>query len=448
MTNRRSFIYPAIIATCFLYAGSVYMSQFYRLIDVCDGETVDLITSCGNYICQALGLIAFMIGFRFLPKVFGNKRAFAVLIMVGTVFMILSQLSPNTNIIIWAGYLFNIHTGLCFGFYLTQYAAKMCPAHIAIFYGIAYSIGSLGTYLLSLPQDGEFLKSTAITVLYFVLAVITAVLAILSDNIPADTDNSVDRKNVSQISAIVIIMTIISVNGSGLYYSLPQAADVNWNLIRCFYAAGLVLTGIVMDKDRRIGEILTAVSLVYPLIVAALIGEGVTGTVTMGLSYLFRGCLTIYYVIFFVDLYARNSKTLFLAPLGLCLSRIVEAVLSYFMVAFQLSNLVHIIITAVFFVPLIILVIIRQTGGPRAAAAVPDAAPVDETKRKALFAEQYSLTAREAEILDLIHEGLTDDEISAKINISRNTVRFHVSNILKKTGTSSRVEVSRALDKF
>ncbi len=71
-----------------------------------------------------------------------------------------------------------------------------------------------------------------------------------------------------------------------------------------------------MDKDRRIGEILTTVSLIYPLIATALIGEGVTGTVTMGLGYFFRGCLTIYYVIMFADI-GRRTGRYFIAPRGL-----------------------------------------------------------------------------------------------------------------------------------
>ena len=451
MTKRSIFLYPAIVAICFLYVGSVYMSQFYRLMDVIDGEKLDIITSCGNYLCQAAGIIFYMIGLKFAPKIFGSKKVFAGLLAAGSVFMLLSQLSSNTNIIIGAGYAFNIHTGLCFGFYLSLFAAHACIKYAATLYGIAYAVGSLGTYLLSLPSDGEFLKTGTIAILYGAFALVTVILVLLGDSLPEVEDKTTDKPAVAQLSVIVVIMTVISVIGSGLYYSLPQAADVNWNLIRCFYAAGLILTGIVMDKGRRIGEIVTAVSLVYPLIVIALIGEGVTGTVTMGLSYFFRGCLTIYYIISFTDFFAKERRMLYLAPLGLCLSRITEALISYIVVRFHQSNLANIIITALFFVPLIVMVIIRQTASLKKSIQniqSNEQGQMSDAQRMAHFAESYKLTAREAEILNLIREGLTDDEISTKINISRNTVRFHVSNILKKTSTASRVEAARAVDTF
>ena len=79
-------------------------------------------------------------------------------------------------------------------------------------------------------------------------------------------------------------MTAVSVLGSGLYYSLPQAAGVDWNLIRAFYALGLVAAGFVTDRSRSAGEILAAGSLVYPLVAFAIMGEGVSGTATLAVA--------------------------------------------------------------------------------------------------------------------------------------------------------------------
>jgi DNA-binding NarL/FixJ family response regulator len=44
----------------------------------------------------------------------------------------------------------------------------------------------------------------------------------------------------------------------------------------------------------------------------------------------------------------------------------------------------------------------------------------------------HFLTAREAEILQLLMRRLTNKEISTALNISERTVKFHVSNILSK----------------
>ena len=47
------------------------------------------------------------------------------------------------------------------------------------------------------------------------------------------------------------------------------------------------------------------------------------------------------------------------------------------------------------------------------------------------------LTKRELEILQLICEELSYEEIATRLNVSKRTVSFHVSNMLAKTGHRS-----------
>lgn len=65
-------------------------------------------------------------------------------------------------------------------------------------------------------------------------------------------------------------------------------------------------------------------------------------------------------------------------------------------------------------------------------------------ERWAAFAEKYGLTRREEEISMFLSKGQSNGEIAESLQLSENTVRFHVSNILKKTGMKDRNEVSRA----
>jgi two-component system, NarL family, response regulator YdfI len=51
-----------------------------------------------------------------------------------------------------------------------------------------------------------------------------------------------------------------------------------------------------------------------------------------------------------------------------------------------------------------------------------------------------SLTGREIEILQLLALGLTNKQIAARLRISAHTVKFHVSTIFSKMGTTNRVE--------
>ena len=55
----------------------------------------------------------------------------------------------------------------------------------------------------------------------------------------------------------------------------------------------------------------------------------------------------------------------------------------------------------------------------------------------------FGVTAREAEILQLVNEGLTNPEIAEKLFLSVRTVESHVSSLLTKLGASSRAGLPR-----
>jgi ATP/maltotriose-dependent transcriptional regulator MalT len=58
----------------------------------------------------------------------------------------------------------------------------------------------------------------------------------------------------------------------------------------------------------------------------------------------------------------------------------------------------------------------------------------------------HALTEREAEVLGLVAEGRTNDEIAASLSIATGTVKKHLDHIYEKLGARSRTEaVARAL---
>jgi len=56
--------------------------------------------------------------------------------------------------------------------------------------------------------------------------------------------------------------------------------------------------------------------------------------------------------------------------------------------------------------------------------------------------ELYDLSEREAEILELVAQGLRNKDIAAKLCIAEKTVKNHVSNILKALQVNSRTEAA------
>jgi DNA-binding NarL/FixJ family response regulator len=53
------------------------------------------------------------------------------------------------------------------------------------------------------------------------------------------------------------------------------------------------------------------------------------------------------------------------------------------------------------------------------------------------------ITAREAEVLGLIAEGLTNQEIARALHVSTATVKTHINNLFAKTGLKDRAQAVR-----
>lgn len=52
------------------------------------------------------------------------------------------------------------------------------------------------------------------------------------------------------------------------------------------------------------------------------------------------------------------------------------------------------------------------------------------------------LSEREAEVLELVAQGLTNTQIAQRLNVSDNTVKFHLQNIYQKLGVGNRTEAA------
>ena len=59
--------------------------------------------------------------------------------------------------------------------------------------------------------------------------------------------------------------------------------------------------------------------------------------------------------------------------------------------------------------------------------------------------ERYGLTPRETEVLELVFRGLTVAQMAEELVVSKSTVKFHITNILRKTESSNRQEMLEKL---
>jgi DNA-binding NarL/FixJ family response regulator len=90
----------------------------------------------------------------------------------------------------------------------------------------------------------------------------------------------------------------------------------------------------------------------------------------------------------------------------------------------------------------------RLGAGPAAALAAERLRSLGERVprgvRPSTRANPAGLTSREAEVLRLVADGLTNQEIAARLFVSDKTVEHHVSRVLGKLRVSSRRDAARA----
>ena len=75
--------------------------------------------------------------------------------------------------------------------------------------------------------------------------------------------------------------------------------------------------------------------------------------------------------------------------------------------------------------------------GSEVAVALPLDAPAIT-----IGPSEWGLSAREREVLELVASGARNRVIAGTLSISENTVKFHVANLLRKAGASTRAELA------
>ncbi|MGH7774080.1 MAG: response regulator [Candidatus Binatia bacterium] len=65
----------------------------------------------------------------------------------------------------------------------------------------------------------------------------------------------------------------------------------------------------------------------------------------------------------------------------------------------------------------------------------------EEERRKAL-SQKYSLTEQELKILNLLAEGLSNEEMSRLVNLSRETIKMHLKALFRKLQVKNRTEAA------
>lgn len=434
-----------LIALCFFWTSGSYLSWLYRVMEFLAGPRTEFLCEVTAYLLQALGIGAF----AYAAARRGGATENGGFVAVSALDLVCGALAIWTNAL-WSialfGLLMNVLHGAIAAFYLNTLAHAERERSATVF-GLGYGLAVIAAWALSLPGRGNFLH-TPYVLLVYTAAAVAAVWLKLAHNAAEEpaTETAPPPTSLSAelllLFAAVLTMSLVKNMG----FSFP-AADIrsgtSLELTRIFYAVGLVAAGILLDRKRQYGFLACALTLVLPFLMLALSKEPVPDAVLWCLDYFFYGIFSVFRIVLFTDLCVQRGWP-WLSGFGLLLGRIGDAVGTGLCLALGGSPVILVLLTGALFIVTAALLFALFLRSP-AVAGAPAAPAIEESGDKAdpvdHFAEQYGLSKREKDVLTLLLRKCSNPEIAEALNVSENTVKYHVRNVLQKAECKNRKEL-------
>ena len=459
--NKTALFTLIFIALSFFLFGTEFLSWFYILGEYFPANDVYLIGKVGGYFCQALGMLACSICVAKLPREFICSRYIPVsviaaeLLSVSAVFFL-----DKPVLIVVLGYFFNIVCGIHFGIYITMLAAGISLQSRGIVMGAGTALGSVGSWIVSGFAGSDFLRNRNVLIVYASFTALGIILLMLTKlRVIPERDGLTDhiKRNASAYrnmkKTVILLGSIVFLFGmiNDLSNSFPTGDAIGGafpvELARLFHAAGLIIAGILSDINRKSGAISCLILLIVPFVLFALRDYGKSEFITISIFYLIGAFYSVFRVLSFADLADEGAEYLFVAGGGLICGRLGECAGAAINTYFCNNMLILVTSAGILFVLSVILFVIWQSKKDeirikRAAGIEIVSESKEDLPDKEDFARKYNISAREMEVFDLILEGCSNSEISRRLYISENTVKFHIKNILRKTGSANRIELS------
>jgi len=433
----------SLIGLCFLLTGSEYITWWlYRLTPHFGTTGADIWSEVVGYLFQATGILLFSFAIKKNKKAL-CRRNFLYLVLADGAATAVAFFVPGVYSILIAGMLMNLLHGMIGGYYLTRLTQLVTQQKRGVVFGVAYAFGSIGSWLLSLFMDGEYLGSPYVFVIY-ALMILAIILVDRMPVVAADNDAEsaeplyFDRLSVPLAAGLVVLLSVVK--GLGFYFPSIDATGgvVSAESVRAFYAIGLIAAGIINDKNRKHGAICCLCALVFPFLTFALRGEPNTGAVLWIAGYVFFGFFSVYRVVTFSDLSGKKDGLLFIAGFGLMFGRIGDALGALIGIMTTNMQTASVWIAAGLLIATFLL-FFRFYNKTYSTIPLQNVSLED---RLHIFEEKYELTSREAEVFELIVSGRSNSEIAADLFVSESTVKFHVRNALRKAGCMNRTELA------
>jgi len=425
MFNKNNLKYIFILAIGFFWCSSLYLTQEQHLTSYASVEFVNIVELLFGSLSMALGILTFGLLYR------KNKNVKNIFI----IFMLLSLVSMISFFATENKYFMSVCLGLsCFfgtagfgaGYHFSLLGSNVEKEYRGRVFAIGYGLGSIGTYLMILFPE-SFYSSIKTLIIYVPMLLLNLYLIIKKTNMMQikDEKSTTSFKNYFiRISIIVLAMSLLSALSTDVIAINTIDIAGGYGATRLYYCLGLLVAGFLVDKKNSLFEILTIASFVVSLLSIILLNEDYSINLIAGLSYSFVAFFVLFRTMTFVNLVDNKKNMVWVAAFGLMYSRIMEGL----MVLFEDKLIEHYTLLVVVITFSLSLVIVLYF------LLYFQSNKMSENDAVKNIALKYKLGTQEEKVLNLLIQGMSNQEIADELFVSVNTIRNHIANIYKKTG--------------
>ena len=432
------------ISASFSLTSAVYLAWVSRLVALAGAAQTDWLSMVAGYSLQAVGIGLDSLMRKRLKEVPFRRYAAAALglFMVSALPALLSDSLAGAVVF---GMVMNLLCGVISGAYLYAAGRYTDGARSSLVFGGGYAVATLAVGVLALIGHGALMHGRFALLTDLVLTGIAVAMAFRL-KMPGEKEGEAEGTGEGEApegrtllfaGGVLVLISMVKNLGFG-FPSEDIAAGMLPELSRIPYAAGLAAAAAVNDRSRRNGALCTLCALSLPFIMLGLTAEPVSHSLFWGLEYLFYGFFSVFRAVLFMDL-ARRTGREELASFGLLFGRLGDVAGTGVCLLLSGSRALMIGITAGLFFPSVFLLLhlYRTVYEPKGEEA-PDEQEIFEA-----FCLHHDLSAREKDVLKMMVSGQTNGEIAEALFITESTVKYHVRNILQKTGCRNRSELTK-----
>ena len=425
MFSKNNLKYIFVLAIGFFWCSSVYLTQEQYLANYASVEFVNIVELLFGSFSMALGILTFGLLYRKNKYI---KNAYRIFMLLSIVSMI--AFFGTKNVYLMSVFLcltcFFGTAGFGVGYHFSLLGVNVLKEYRGRVFAIGYGLASIGTYLLILLPE-SFYASIKSLIIYIPLVLLNLYLVLKKTNLiqlKEEKQTSSFKKYFVRISIIVLAMSLLSALSTDVIgmYTIDIAGGFGGT--RLYYCVGLLLAGFLVDKKNNLFEILTIASFVVSLLAIILLKEGYSINLIAGLSYLFVAFFVLFRTVTFVNLVDNKKNMLWTSAFGLMYSRIMEGLMVLFedKLIENYTMLIVIISLDLFIVIVLYFMLYFENN------------QMTETDAVKNIAVKYKLGTQEEKVLNLLVQGMSNQEMADELFVSINTIRNHVANIYKKTG--------------